>query len=129
VSQTVHSLGIDIEVVDPRRNWPELLGWFAPNLKDKHLSSFQGAIGWTFHEAYYKAKGLYVPPDLLSEVVSKTIAVGNTLTLSEGAHAVFFQPSTTMMGCIYWEVDQPHDVLFLPDITPNIDVDSNDAAS
>jgi hypothetical protein len=106
-----------------------LLGWFAPDLKDSSLNGFQGAIGWTFHEAYYKAKGHYVPPDLLSKMVSKTIEIGNTLTLSEGSHAVFFQPSTTMMGCIYWEADQDHDVLFLPDITPNIYLDSNDAAS
>ena len=94
-------LGIDVELEDPRRDWPGIVSRYAPDLIAVDIDAETGARCWTFLEAFYKAEGRVPPAGMIERVASTPDQALVVLDKSSSAFASFTRLPDGFALCVY----------------------------
>ncbi|MCI4644115.1 MAG: hypothetical protein MRY64_04975 [Hyphomonadaceae bacterium] len=95
-------IGLDVEWLDPHRNWLDILAVFIPSVAQLEPSPCNLVRGWVFLEAFYKAEQRYPSEDEIFEVMRQPLVFDTSLRLRHGASAYFSQLPQDMMLGLYW---------------------------
>ena len=96
------AVGIDIEWLDPRRKWIEIIAIYVPSIADLSPSPTQLVCAWVFLEAFYKAEQRLPTETEIRDMLSRFQSHDAKIDLASGACVYFRQLPSDLMLCLYW---------------------------